>query len=82
MKRLIIALIIALLVVIYALQNSDTISFKFLFLHFECPESLMLIMVLLIGVLLSLFYYIPELSAKNKSVKMLEQKIKELEAKK
>ena len=79
MKRLIIALLIALLIVVFAIINSTSTPINFILFKIELPLSLLFILLLLMGALLALFYSVPELKKKNETIEKQAMRIKELE---
>jgi putative membrane protein len=79
MKRLIIALLIALLIIIFAIINSTSTPINFILFKIELPLSLLFIVLLLLGAILAMFYSVPELKKKNETIEKQASRIKELE---
>ena len=80
MRQLIIAIIIALLAVIFALQNADPVTVK-LFL-WDLPNTslaLLLLITLVIGIVSSLLFMTSSVYNKNKIISTQKKRILELE---
>lgn len=76
---LIIAIVIAILTVIFALQNAVTITVSFLTWKFESSLALVLLITLTLGILTSLLVSVPSMIKRMRMVSSQKKKIKELE---
>ena len=79
---LIIALVIAIVAVIFALQNSIPVTVVFLVWRFEGSLALVLLLTLAIGVILGLSVSMPSIIRRGRTIAAQQKKIVELEAKK
>ena len=79
MKFTIIAVLIALLAVIFALQNAQTVMVKLYFWDLSASMALMMLITLLIGMASGMLVLFPNIYRKNSSIKSHSRKIKELE---
>jgi uncharacterized integral membrane protein len=77
---LIIALLIAILAVIFALQNAVTVSISFLVWKTEGSLALLLLVALVVGALISLLASLPALIRGTWTVGSQKKKLTELEA--
>ena len=77
---IILALVIAIIGVIFALQNLATITISFLFWSFHAPLALVLLVTLLAGVLISLLASLPGLVRNKWSFSGQKKKLVALEA--
>lgn len=73
------ALFIALLAVILALQNTLTVTVAFLFWEFNGSLALVLLLALVLGVLVSFLAYLPSLIRGNLLRRSLRKRVSELE---
>lgn len=78
-KTFIIILIIILLITIFVLQNSTYITIRFWLWNFETPISLILIVFLTIGAIISFLLNISLKRKRKKQLKEKDSKIKKLE---
>jgi uncharacterized integral membrane protein len=79
MKFIIIAIVVALLAVVFALQNSQTVLVKLCFWEFNSSMALMMLVTLTIGIASGMMTLIPTIYRKNSSIKSNRKKISELE---
>ncbi len=91
----IITIIIAVLLVIFTLQNTTPITIKLWFWQVESPTALVILLVIAATALLCILFRIPysikrkkiisnnekEIESKEREIKILNQKLKELEHK-
>ncbi len=75
---LIVILLVATVLVIFAVQNSHEIEIKLLFRKVNVSLSLALLISVFIGVIMTLIYSISFLQKKNKVIKDLKGRINEL----
>lgn len=75
-RSLIIGLIAALILTIFATSNAHNTDIDFLWTSFEAPVSLIFIGSIVIGVILGIIFSIPSI---NKQSRMLREKNKEIE---
>jgi uncharacterized integral membrane protein len=83
---LILALAIALLAVVFAIQNNIVVKVSFLFWETEGSLALILLITFILGVLVGIFVLIPRLikakkliSAQKKEIERLKEEVKEKE---
>jgi len=74
------ALLIAFVSFAFALQNTATVTVKFLFWTFNGSLALMLLIALSLGVLASLLATVPTLISRNATISRLKRKVQEREA--
>ena len=55
MVRLVIGMVLGILVVVFALQNLETVTYTFLAWSLDAPRALVFIIVLVVGVLVGWF---------------------------
>ena len=79
MKQTIIGVIIALIAVVFAVQNSVTVQVKFLAWSLNCSMALLLIIVLITGMAVGMLILTPSMMKKNSTIKSGNKKIAELE---
>ena len=79
MKFTIIAVLIALLAVIFALQNAQTVMVKLYFWDINGSMALMMLITLLIGMASGMLILFPNIYRKNSTIRSHSKKIKELE---
>ena len=77
---LIMAIVIAMLAVIFALQNAVPITVSFLIWKFESSLALILLITIALGVLMSLLVSIPSKIKKIKIILNQKKKIQKLES--
>jgi lipopolysaccharide assembly protein A len=73
--KLIILMIIALLLVVFAIQNAHTVVIKLWFWQFHASMALALIICIVSGLLLSFLYFLPLLQRKDKIINLKEKEI-------
>ncbi len=76
---IVLALIILLLAVIFALQNTAAVTISFLFWQFHGSLALVLLVALFAGLLISFLTYLPTLLRTNWSSRKLRKHMTELE---
>ncbi|MBN1599866.1 MAG: LapA family protein [Bacteroidales bacterium] len=76
-RVLIIALLLALIVVVFALQNAAEITVKFFFWEIQSTVAIVLTAVLLIGALLGVLFSLPSIIRKSEKITELEDKLLE-----
>ncbi len=79
--KLIILMILAILLVIFAIQNSQEVMINLLFWRFYTSMALALIICIVSGFLLSFLYFLPLLQVKNKILSAKEKEITRLKGK-
>lgn len=79
MPLLVLALVIALLAVVFALQNAVPITVTLLFTSFRGSLALVLLVTFALGVLTSLLVSVPALIRRNRTIVRLERRVAELE---
>ncbi len=77
---LVVALIIAILAVIFALQNPMPITVSLLAWQFEGSLALVLLIALTLGVLISLLVSVPTVIRRNRAITAQRKTIRELES--
>ncbi len=77
---IILALLLALLAVVFALQNTTTVTITFLFWQFTGSLALVLLVALAVGILISFFAYLPSLLRGQLSMRRLRKHTTELES--
>ncbi|HKR06451.1 MAG TPA: LapA family protein [Bacteroidia bacterium] len=79
MKFTIIAVVIALLAVIFALQNAQPVMVKLFFWDFSSSMALLMLITLVIGIASGMMTLFPAIYRRNSAIKSHSKKIKELE---
>jgi uncharacterized integral membrane protein len=79
MKFAIIAVIIALLAVVFALQNAQTVMVKLYLWDISGSMALILLVTLLIGIASGMMILFPNIYRKGSDIKLHKKKISELE---
>lgn len=77
--QLIVAIIIAILAVVFALQNAVPITVSFLPWRFESSLALVLLITLALGIMMSLLVSVPSVIKKMKIISNQKKKIQKLE---
>ncbi|MBA7497582.1 Lipopolysaccharide assembly protein A [subsurface metagenome] len=77
--QLIVAIIVAILAVVFALQNAVPITVSFLTWRFESSLALVLLIVLALGILMSLLVSVPSMIRTRKIISNQKKKIQKLE---
>lgn len=76
---LIFSLVIAILGVLFALQNNDPVTVRFLFWQYQSSSALIIMLSILAGVLISLFASLPTMGKDKWAQRGLRKKGSELE---
>jgi putative membrane protein len=76
-RTLIIALLLILVVVVFALQNSDPVQIKLLFWNVESSIAFVMTSVLFIGALLGVLFSLPSIHKKREKIIELKEKLKD-----
>lgn len=74
-RTLIIALLLIMVVVVFALQNSDPVQLKLLFWDVESSIALIMTSVLFIGALLGVLFSLPSIFRKRDQIAELKGKL-------
>ena len=77
--QLIVAIIVAILAVVFALQNAVPITVSFLTWRFESSLALVLLITVALGILMSLLVSVPSIVKTRKMISSQKKKIQELE---
>jgi len=77
--QLIVAIIVAILAVAFALQNAVPIAVSFLTWKFESSLALVLLITVALGISMSLLVSVPSMIKTRKMISGLRKKIRELE---
>ena len=75
-RSIIVGLIVALVLTIFALQNDEVVTIRFFVGKVDGSLSLILLITIIVGVLLGVVFSIPSI---NKQAKMLQQRKKEID---
>jgi len=78
--QLILAIIVAILAVVFALQNAVPITVSFLTWRFESSLALVLLITLALGILMSLLVSVPSMIKRKRMISNQKKKIQELES--
>lgn len=78
--QLIVAIIVAILAVVFALQNAVPITVSFLTWRFESSLALVLLITVALGVIMSLLVSVPSKIKRVKLISNQKKKIQELES--
>ena len=78
--QLIVAIIVAILAVVFALQNAVPIVVSFLAWRFESSLALVLLITLALGIIMSLLVSVPPTIKKMKLISSQKKRIQELES--
>lgn len=76
---IVLALLIAIAIVLFALQNSAVVTVSFLLLHFNGSLALILVLVFTSGLLVGILISIPSLLRKNTDLREQKRRVKQLE---
>ncbi|TVR41137.1 MAG: LapA family protein [Cryomorphaceae bacterium] len=77
-KGLVIALILAVLLIVFALQNTSTVGVNLWFWRIESSMALLVIILLAAGVLIGLLATLPTTSKRKQRIKELEDKLRKM----
>ena len=78
--QLITAIVVAILAVVFALQNAVPITVSFLTWRFESSLALVLLITVALGILMSLLVSVPSMIKTRKMTSSQKKKIQELES--
>ncbi len=78
--QLIVAIIVAIIAVVFALQNAVPITVSFLTWRFESSLALVLLITVALGILMSLLVSVPSMIKTRKMISSQKKKIQELES--
>lgn len=78
--QLIVAIVVAILAVVFALQNAVPITVSFLTWRFESSLALVLLITVALGVIMSLLVSVPSKIKRMKLISSQKKKIQELES--
>ncbi len=76
---IILALLIAIAIVVFALQNSSIITISFLAFHYNGSLALTLVVVFTLGLLAGILISIPSLWKKSSELREQKRRVKQLE---
>ncbi len=76
----ILALLIAIFAIVFALQNTATVTISFLVWHFQGSLALILIVTLLVGAAIAFLVYLPSILRHHRSIRRLRRQASELES--
>ena len=76
---IVLALLIALAIVLFALQNSTIVTVSFLSFHYNGSLALILIVVFTLGLLAGILISIPPLLRKHSDLREQKRRVKQLE---
>lgn len=76
MKQLIFALVIALLAVVFALQNATTVTVNLFLWHVNLSLALLIILLLISGILIGMLLMSKKVYTKNSQVRSLQKQVK------
>jgi uncharacterized integral membrane protein len=77
--QLIVAIIVAILAVVFALQNAVPITVSFLTWRFESSLALVLLITVALGILMSLLVSVPSMIKTKRMISSQKKRIRELE---
>lgn len=75
LKRYIVILVFSILVVIFAVQNVDQVAVKLWMFNFDASLSLIIIITLAVGALLTLLFTYREIRSRDKQISELNERI-------
>jgi putative membrane protein len=75
----VLALLIAIAIILFALQNSAIVKVSFLSLHYDGSLALILVVVFTLGLLVGILISIPSLLRKSSDLRVQKRKVKQLE---
>ncbi len=76
---IVLALLIAIAIVVFALQNSSLVTISFLAFHYNGSLALTLVIVYTLGVLAGILISIPPLFRKSSELREQKRRVKQLE---
>ena len=74
-RSLIFALLLVLVIVVFALQNSDPISVKLFFWDIQSSKALIITSILFIGAILGVLFSLPSIFKKREKIEELETQL-------
>lgn len=77
---LIFSLIIAVIAVLFAVQNAASVPVQFLIWKYQAPLALTMLLSVLLGVLISLLFSLPSMTRSKLTIRNQRKKIGELES--
>lgn len=77
---LIFSLIIAVIAVLFAVQNAASVPVQFLMWKYQAPLALTMLLSVLLGVLISLLFSLPSMTRSKLTIRNQRKKIGELES--
>lgn len=79
-KGIIGSLALSVLVVVFALQNIETVTLKLFFWEFQASLALLVVILIVLGALLIYLLLLPSIFRKNRAIKSREHEIKQLKS--
>jgi len=76
---IVLALLIAVAIVLFALQNSAIVTVSFLSLHYNGSLALILVVVFTLGLLAGILISVPSLLRKNADIREYKRRVRKLE---
>ena len=76
---IVLALLIAIAIVLFALQNSAVVTISFLSLHYNASLALILVIVFTLGLFAGILISIPSLLRKSSDLREQKRRVKKLE---
>lgn len=76
---LIFSLIVAVVAVLFAVQNADPTPVRFLFWKYDSPLAVTLLLAVLLGVLMSILFSLPSMTRSKLMIRNQRKKMTELE---
>jgi lipopolysaccharide assembly protein A len=76
---IVLAILIAIAIVLFALQNSAIVTISFLSLHYNGSLALILAVVFTLGLLAGILIFIPSLLRKSSDLREQKRRVKQLE---
>jgi len=80
LKRYIVILLFSILVVIFAVQNVDKVAVQLWMLSFDASLSLIIILTLALGALITLLFTFREIKIRDREIRDLSQRLEKYEA--
>jgi uncharacterized integral membrane protein len=77
-RRFVLSLVLVLLVVIFALQNSQPVTVNALWAHFQWPLIIVIVGSLLLGALITLLLSASSIAAARKTTARLQEEVNRL----
>jgi uncharacterized integral membrane protein len=77
---LVFSLIIAVIAVLFAVQNAASVPVQFLMWKYQAPLALTMLLSVLLGVLISLLFSLPSMTRSKLTIRNQRKKIGELES--